>query len=106
MSNEIRDLCSLYDGKIPSEDSISSVLEKRYKKNIPYIQLGFSNMVIVNPYQSLETLNDSTLELYADVEYEDLSEKKPSLRPHVYQLAARMYFCMRRTGEDQSLILR
>ncbi|KAG1474100.1 hypothetical protein G6F56_000557 [Rhizopus delemar] len=62
-------------------------------------------MVIVNPYQSLETLNDSTLELYADVEYEDLSEKKPSLRPHVYQLAARMYFCMRRTGEDQSLIL-
>lgn len=102
------DLVSLYNvgGSPPTEDSISNLLANRYKRNLPYTQLGYSNLVVVNPYQHLELLNDATLKSYAEIGYKDLSEHKQSLQPHVYELATRVYFHMRRTGEDQSVILR
>lgn len=102
------DLVSLYNvgGSAPTEDTISNLLANRYKRNLPYTQLGYSNLIVVNPYQHLELLNDATLKSYAEIGYKDLSEKKQSLQPHVYELATRVYFHMRRTGEDQSVILR
>ncbi|KAI7891847.1 chitin synthase [Mucor mucedo] len=101
------DLVSLYNvgGSVPTEDTISNLLANRYKRNLPYTQLGYSNLVVVNPYQHLELLNDATLKSYAEIGYKDLSEGKQSLQPHVYELATRVYFHMRRTGEDQSVIL-
>ncbi|ORE08046.1 chitin synthase [Rhizopus microsporus var. microsporus] len=106
MQNECENLVTLYNGRErpPTEDSICSLLEARYKLNIPYTQLGYSNLIIVNPFQPLELLNDATLKLYADVGYKDIHDKKP-LQPHIYEMATKMYFCMRRTGEDQSVIL-
>lgn len=102
------DLVSLFNvgGSPPTEEAISNLLANRYKRNLPYTQLGFSNLIVVNPYQPLELLNDATLKSYAEIGYKDLSEQKLSLQPHVYELATRVYFHMRRTGEDQSIILR
>ncbi|GAN00666.1 chitin synthase [Mucor ambiguus] len=101
------DLVSLYQlgGQPPSEEAISNLLASRYKHNLPYTQLGYSSLIVVNPYQPLELLNDATLRSYADIGYKDLSENKPALQPHVYELATKVYFNMRRTGEDQSIIL-
>lgn len=93
-------------GQPPSEDSITNLLQGRYKRNQIYTRAGHSNLIVVNPYQPLDILNDATLEAYADAGYRDLSENKPFLQPHVYDLAARVYFHMRRTGEDQSIVLR
>ena len=90
----------------PSEDSIVNMLQGRYKRNQVYTRAGHSNLIVLNPYQPLEALNDATLQAYADAGYRDVSENKPFLQPHVYDLAARVYFHMRRTGEDQSIILR
>jgi chitin synthase len=102
------DLVSLYSqgGAPPSEEAISNLLANRYKRNLPYTQLGFADLIVINPYQTLELLNDATLKSYAEVGYKDLTAQKPSLQPHVYQLATRVYFHMRRTGQDQSIILR
>ncbi|KAI9314571.1 chitin synthase-domain-containing protein [Dichotomocladium elegans] len=89
----------------PSEDSIVNFLQNRFKRNQVYTRAGHSNLVVINPYQPLESLNDATLQTYADVGYRDVSENKPLLQPHVYELATRAYFHMRRTGEDQSIVL-
>jgi chitin synthase len=93
-------------GQIPSEDSISSLLSSRFKRNQPYIRAGNSNLIVVNPYQPLEILNDATLRSYADIGYRNIADNKSFMQPHVYDLAARVYFHMRRTGEDQSIVLR
>lgn len=90
----------------PSEDSITHLLQSRFKRNQPYTRLGHSTLIVVNPYQPLEILNDVTLNTYADIGYRNIVENKPFMQPHVYDLAARVYFHMRRTGEDQSIILR
>ncbi|KAJ8651737.1 hypothetical protein O0I10_012704 [Lichtheimia ornata] len=89
-----------------SEDTIANFLSSRYKRNQVYTRAGHSNLIVINPYQPLEAVNDATLQTYADVGYRDVSENKPMLQPHVYDLAARAYFHMRRTGEDQSIVLR
>ncbi|CEP14390.1 hypothetical protein [Parasitella parasitica] len=102
------DLVSLYQigGQPPSEEAISNLLASRYKRNLPYTQLGYSILIVINPYQHLELLNDATLQSYAEIGYRNLSATKPTLQPHVYALAAKVYFNMRRTGQDQSIILR
>ncbi len=82
------------------------LLQSRFKRNQPYTRLGYSTLIVVNPYQPLEILNDVTLNTYADIGYRNIVENKPFMQPHVYDLAARVYFHMRRTGEDQSIILR
>ncbi|ORZ19792.1 chitin synthase-domain-containing protein [Absidia repens] len=108
MQDETRtDLTSLphESNKGPSEDAILHLLQSRFKHGLPYTRLGHSILIAVNPYQPLDLLNDATLQSYADVCYRDLSESKPIMQPHVYDLAAKVYFHMRRTGQDQSIIL-
>lgn len=90
----------------PTEDSITNLLSSRFKRSQPYTRSGHSNLIVVNPYQPLEILNDATLKSYADIGYRNVVENKSFMQPHVYDLAARVYFHMRRTGEDQSIILR
>lgn len=102
------DLLSLLgsSSSAPTEDNISYLLQSRFKHSQPYTRLGHSTLIVVNPYQPLEILNDVTLNTYADIGYRNIAENKIFMQPHVYDLAARIYFHMRRTGEDQSIILR
>lgn len=93
-------------GQVPTEDSIANFLQSRYKRSQVYTRAGHANLIVINPFQPLESSNDATLHAYADAGYRDVSEDKPFLQPHVYDLAARVYFHMRRTGEDQSIVLR
>ncbi|CEI86116.1 Putative Chitin synthase [Rhizopus microsporus] len=97
--------CLLTSSSPPSEDNITHLLQTRFKRNQPYTRLGHSTLIVVNPYQPLEILNDVTLSTYADIGYRNIVENKPFMQPHVYDLATRVYFHMRRTGEDQSIIL-
>lgn len=93
-------------GQSPSEDNITSLLSNRYKRNQPYTRAGYSSLIVLNPYKPLDILNDATLKSYADIGYRNLGGNKHFMQPHIYDLAARVYFHMRRTGEDQSIILR
>ncbi|CAG8454713.1 848_t:CDS:10 [Ambispora gerdemannii] len=90
--------------KAPSDDDVLQLLSARYKADLPYTRINASTLVVVNPHKPLECMNDVTAKDYAEQWYKDTSGNKPSLQPHVYELAARVYLHMRRSAEDQSVV--
>ncbi|KAI0940344.1 hypothetical protein AcV5_001478 [Taiwanofungus camphoratus] len=94
----------------PSDDSILSVLQARFRADLPYTRVGASNLVAVNPYKTLANINDASAKEYEERCYKDTSLPLPGgpppLPPHLFDLAARVYLLMRRRNESQSLIFR
>lgn len=94
------------------EQSIIGLLQSRLKADQPYTQLGHHRLVVVNPYKSLELLNDATLEAYGQHGYKDISpdalfsSNDDTPEPHVYDMATRVYLLMRRRSENQAIVLR
>jgi chitin synthase len=88
-----------------SQDTISSTLRERYQKDNIYTRINHSALVAVNPYKTLPIFSDSTVQEYV-ADYKDTSGQRASLPPHSFQLASQAYLHMRRTGQDQSIILR
>ncbi|CAL1699920.1 unnamed protein product [Somion occarium] len=94
----------------PSDDTLLSVLQARFRSDLPYSRIGACNLVVVNPYKTLANVNDVSAREYEEKSYKDTSLPLPGtsspLPPHVYDLAARMYLLMRRRNESQSVIFR
>lgn len=94
----------------PSDDTILSVLQARFRQDLPYSQIGATNIVVVNPYKTLANVNELSAQEYEDRSYKDTSLPLPGsaapLPPHLYDLAARIYLLMRRRNESQSVIFR
>jgi chitin synthase len=98
------DICGLAN---PTEESIVSALHMRFKRDLPYTRIGPHHLIVVNCYKPIESLNDASLTQYADAIYRDLDNKQHTqLQPHIYDLAARVYYQLRRASEDQSIVLR
>ncbi|KAG2177395.1 hypothetical protein INT44_007906 [Umbelopsis vinacea] len=95
------DICSLPN---PTDESIVSVLHMRFKRDLPYTRIGAHHLIVVNTYKPVESLNDASLNQYAATIYRDL-ENTEQLQPHIYDLAARVYYQLRRASEDQSIVL-
>ncbi|SPO40578.1 probable chitin synthase 8 [Pseudozyma flocculosa] len=88
-------------------DSIFSLLRDRFFSSLPYTALSDSILVSVNPYASSGNRNsDDTLREYTR-NYRETSKQArgPDLPPHIFGLACDAYFYMRRTGQDQSILL-
>ncbi|KAN0059843.1 Chitin synthase, class 8 [Thecaphora frezii] len=88
-------------------DSIFSVLRDRFFSSLPYTALSDSILVSVNPYASSGNRNsDDTLREYTR-DYRETSKQARgvALPPHIFGLACDAYFYMRRTGQDQSILL-
>jgi chitin synthase len=94
----------------PSDDTILSVLQARFRQDLAYSRVGDTNYVVINPYKTLANVNDLSAREYEERSYKDTSlplpGAPPPLPPHLYDLAARMYLLMRRRNESQSLIFR
>lgn len=93
----------------PSDDTILSVLQARFRADQPYTRVGASNLIVVNPYKTLANVNDVSAKEYEERCYKDTSFILPgttSLPPHLYDLAARVYLLMRRRTESQAVIFR
>ena len=94
----------------PSDDTILSVLQARFRADQPYTRVGASNLIVVNPYKTLANVNDVSAKEYEERCYKDTSlpmaDSPKPLQPHVYDLAARVYLMMRRRGESQALLTR
>ena len=88
-----------------TQESITSTLRERYQKDNIYTRINNSALVAVNPYKPLPIFSDSTIQEYV-ADYKDTSGQRASLPPHAFQLASQAYLHMRRTGQDQSIILR
>lgn len=88
-----------------SDDIIVSCLRERFLSENVYTNVGTSALVAVNPHKYITSNADSVLMKYA-AEYRDTAENKETLPPHIFQLANNAYYHMRRTTQDQSILLR
>lgn len=94
----------------PNDDAILAVLQARFRADLPYSRIGSSNLVAVNPYKTLASLNDASARDYEERCYKDTSlpmvDSPRPLQPHLYDFAARLYLLMRRRLESQAIIAR
>lgn len=88
-----------------SEDIIVSCLRERFMSDLIYSNIGTSAIVAVNPHKYVPSNSDAVLQKYA-AEYRDVTASKVLLPPHIFQLANNAYYHMRRTTQDQSILLR
>ncbi|TFK63456.1 glycosyltransferase family 2 protein [Pluteus cervinus] len=94
----------------PSDDAILSVLQARFRADLPYTRIGAANLIVVNPYKTLANVNDLSAKEYEERCYKDTSlpmaDSPKPLQPHLYDLAAKVYLVMRRRLQSQSLLAR
>lgn len=70
-----------------------------------YTALGPSSLVAINPHKVVHANSDATLALYGQ-DYRNTEEGRDVLPPHIFGMAEKAYFDMRRTGRDQSILMR
>ncbi|TFK52854.1 glycosyltransferase family 2 protein [Heliocybe sulcata] len=87
-----------------SDDVIVSCLRERFMSDNIYTGIGRSAIVALNPHKYVPSNADSVMHKYA-AEYRDTAQEKMALPPHVFQLANNAYYHMRRTGQDQSILI-
>lgn len=88
-----------------SDDLIVSCLRERFMSETIYTNIGSNALVAVNPHKYVSSNADSVLQKYA-AHYRDISENKESLPPHIFHLANNAYYHMKRTAQDQSILIR
>lgn len=88
-----------------SDDVIVTCLRERFMSDTIYTSVGSSALVAVNPHKYVASNADSILQKYA-ADHRDTAENKAPLPPHIFQLANNAYYHMRRTAQDQSLIIK
>lgn len=101
--------------RLPSveENTVLACLRERYLADQPYTAVGSSTLISLNPFKHLSINDDRALKSYAD-EYKIGEGFEPSsegatetgLPPHIYKLAIHAYYHMKRTGQDQSILIR
>ncbi|KAF8748537.1 DEK C terminal domain [Rhizoctonia solani] len=87
----------------PNEETILNVLQTRFRADEPYVRIAGTTLVVVNPLKALASVNDLSATEYAKL---SRAVEKPQLQPHVYELAARVYAMMKRTGIPQTVVFR
>jgi chitin synthase len=87
----------------PNEETILGILQTRFRADEPYVRIAGTTLLVVNPLKALASVNDLSAAEYAKLAR---AVEKPNLQPHVYELAARVYAMMRRTGTPQSIVFR
>jgi chitin synthase len=102
-SSNIDDLSLL--GEI-NEDSLIRQLKIRYESNLLYTRISDNGLVVLNSnINRHENNNDFQVSLDYVTEYKNTSIKSKN-STHVYQMVNQIYLHMRRTGIDQSIVLR
>jgi len=95
----------------PTDDTILSVLQARFRNDLPYTRIGATHLVIVNPYKTLGCSSEASAREYEEKEYKDTSGADRNgvgdkLQPHLYDIACKMYLLMRRKREAQAVVAR
>ena len=88
-----------------SDDILVACLRERFMTDNIYTSIGTSVLVAFNPHKYVASNADSVLHKYA-AEYRETSDRKQTLPPHIFQLANNAYYHMRRTSQDQAIVLR
>ncbi|KDQ56608.1 glycosyltransferase family 2 protein [Jaapia argillacea MUCL 33604] len=88
-----------------SDDIIVSCLRERFMSDMIYTQVGSAAIVAINPHKYVSSNADSVLLKYAGEYRETVEGKEESAAPHVFRLANNAYYHMRRTGQDQCILM-
>jgi chitin synthase len=86
------------------DDVIVSCLRERFMADTIYTRIGTFGLVAVNPHKYVSSNADAVMHQYA-AEYRDTAEHKTPMAPHIFQLANNAYYHMRRTTQDQCLLM-
>lgn len=110
-ASTLHDLTDLVDVSGPStirptEDTLLSLLQARFRLDLPYTFIASSNLLVVNPLKSLANTNEASAFDYEEKTYRDVTDAPSNLPPHLYELASRIYLVMRRTSQSQSVLFR
>ncbi|GAA5929616.1 uncharacterized protein JCM15063_004203 [Sporobolomyces koalae] len=89
-----------------SIDDLVPILRARFVEGLPYTNLSPRLTVSLNPHQFIQLNSDQSLLEYS-AEYADCGSEgvRGRLGPHVWATAHKAYYYMRRTGQDQSIVL-
>lgn len=95
----------------PNDDALLSVLQHRFRADLPYTRIGATQLLVVNPYKTLANVNDQSAKDYEERCYKDTSpavgiDAPKPLQPHLYDVAAKMYLLLRRKKEAQAVVAR
>ncbi|KAG8855852.1 hypothetical protein FRB96_006674 [Tulasnella sp. 330] len=90
----------------PTEDTLLSLLNARFRLDLPYTFIASSNLLAINPLKSLASSNDASAADYEEKTYRDVTDTPSTLPPHLYELASRAYLVMRRTSQSQTVVFR
>ncbi|KAI7902811.1 chitin synthase [Cokeromyces recurvatus] len=87
-----------------TEEILATTLRDRFLKDQIYTRVRNSLFVVINPYKDARETIQETSECYL-AEYKATDHNKDhSLPVHIFQYINQIYFHMRRTGSDQSII--
>jgi chitin synthase len=87
-----------------SDDILVSCLRERFLTDNIYTNVGPSAIVVVNPHKYVPSNADSVLYKYS-ADYWDTAQNRAPLPPHIFQLANNAYYHMRRTTQDQCILI-
>lgn len=99
----INDLRLLQNSEL-AEDAVVQHLKSRYESNLLYTRIGDGILIAIVNNQSGSFKEQESSKYVA--EYKDTSGTKAALPPHIFQAVNQVYLHMRRTGIDQSMLLR
>ncbi|KXN70376.1 glycosyltransferase family 2 protein [Conidiobolus coronatus NRRL 28638] len=86
------------------EHSLTNYLVHRLNNSQPFTNLGSNGLVVVNPNRDLGLFTNEVSAHYSEVGYKSFESGHVNLQPHIYDIATKAYFLMRRLGTDQSII--
>lgn len=110
--------CKLKSSTLPSiaEDTILASLRERYLVSLPYTSISASALVSVNPHAYLSINGDASLQDYVAEYYRSAVDDgaardgegvvKETMGPHIFRTALAAYYNMRRTRQDQIMVMR
>ncbi|BGP37180.1 hypothetical protein JCM10450v2_001087 [Rhodotorula kratochvilovae] len=90
---------------IPSTDALVHALAARYRLDLAATYCGDSTLVALNPNEPKADVSEAS-----KAEYEERAFRRRTgaggddVHPHPYDLACRVYYTLRRTGESQSIV--
>ena len=103
----LNDLTDLPAEACVGADELFSILRTRFDEGLIVTQISPRVLVALNPFQLTESHGvaahtDWSAE-YADCGAEGLRGR---LGPHLWSISSKAYYYMRRTGQDQTIVLR
>lgn len=102
----LSDLIDLPLGSTLSADDILPILRARFLEGLPYTSLSPRVLVSVNPHQQIQANGEASLKEW-NAEYKDCGENgiRGALTPHIWEMSGRAFYHMRRTGQDQTILV-